>query len=118
MSLVRHTSGVVLEQRAVEDKSNEIVAVPHLLQGKDLTGTVTTIDSLLTQRSIADQIRHTGRRYLMVVKHNHPQLWAAIAECFEDPPWLVSERALTVSMCTPRKGMDGWKRAHWRAVGG
>jgi predicted transposase YbfD/YdcC len=93
VSLVRHTSGVVLEQRAVENKSNEIVAVPHLLAGKDLTGTVTTMDALLTQRSIASQIRKGGGHYLMVVKQNHPQLWAAIAECFDDPPWLTSERA-------------------------
>jgi predicted transposase YbfD/YdcC len=93
VSLVRHTSGVVLEQQAVADKSNEIMAVPYLLQGKDLTGTVTTMDALLTQRSIAAQIRQTGGHYVMVVKQNHPQLCAAIAECFQDPPWLASEQA-------------------------
>ena len=56
VSLVRHDSGVVLEQRAVDQKSNEIKAVPHLLQGQDLRGTVTTMDALLTQRAIAQQI--------------------------------------------------------------
>lgn len=86
----------MLEQRAVDGKSNEIMAVPYLLQDKDLTGTLTTMDALLTQRSIADQIRQRGGHYLMVVKQNHPQLCAAIAELFAEPPWLVSERASRV----------------------
>jgi predicted transposase YbfD/YdcC len=50
------------------------------------------MDALLTQRAIAAQIRQGGGHYLMVVKQNHPQLWAAIGECFQDPPWLASER--------------------------
>jgi len=54
--LVRHESGCVLGQRAVADKSNEITAVPLLLAGRHLRGTVTTMDALLTQHAIARQI--------------------------------------------------------------
>src|SRR5439155_24027190 len=42
VSLVRHESGTVLTQRAVGHKNNEIKAVPYLLAGQELTGTVTT----------------------------------------------------------------------------
>lgn len=92
VSLVRHGSGVVLSQRAVEGKSNEIKAVPHLLEGRDLRGTVTTMDALLTQRTIAQQIVNAGGDYLMAVKANQRELCLATAELFADPPWLTHEQ--------------------------
>lgn len=92
VSLVRH-SGVVLAQLAVADKANEIVAAPRLVADRDLTGTVTTMDALLTQRTFAAQIRQQGGHYLMVVKENQPDLAEAIAALFAAPPWLVTERA-------------------------
>lgn len=85
--------GAVLAQRAVADTANEIVAAPRLLAGRDLTGTVTTMDALLTQRTVAAQICQQGGHYLMVVTDNHPGLAAAIATVFTDPPWLRAERA-------------------------
>lgn len=86
ISLVRHDSGCVLGQRAVADKSNEITAVPLLLAGRHLGGTVTTMDALLTQHAIARQIRAQQGHYLMVVKANQPELYAHIALLFETPP--------------------------------
>jgi predicted transposase YbfD/YdcC len=91
VSLTRH-DGVVLGQAAVEAKANEIVAVPPLLAGRDLHGTVTTVDALLAQRALARQILAQGGHYLMVVKDNPPATAAAIAELFEQPPWLPHER--------------------------
>ena len=68
----------MLGQAAVDAKTNEITAVPTLLAGRDLTGTVTTMDALLTQRELAKQILSQGGHYLMVVKKNQPLLyWAA-----------------------------------------
>lgn len=92
VSLVRHGTGIVLSQRAVESKSNEIKAVPPLLQGRDLRGTVTTMDALLTQRAIAQQIVRAGGHYLMSVKANQRELCLATAELFADPPWLTHEQ--------------------------
>jgi len=86
VSLVRHDSGCVLAQRAVADKSNEITAVPLLLAGRDLRGTVTTMDALLTQRTLADQIPEQHGHYLMVVKENQPELYAQIELLFRVPP--------------------------------
>jgi predicted transposase YbfD/YdcC len=82
LGLVRHDDGRVLGQMAVAATGNEITAAPHLLARRDLTGTVTTMDALLTQRSLAQQIRGQGGHYLMVVKANQPELQAAIATLF------------------------------------
>lgn len=60
VSLVRHDTAYVLGQAAVDVKTNQITAVPDLLAGRDLTGTVTTMDALLTQRHIAEQILAQG----------------------------------------------------------
>jgi predicted transposase YbfD/YdcC len=93
VSLVRHGSGVVLNQVAVADKSNEITAVPHLLAKRDLTGTVTTMDALLAQRTLCQQILSQGGHYLVVVKRNHPVLYDDIALLFAGQPWTIDEKA-------------------------
>jgi predicted transposase YbfD/YdcC len=82
LGLVRHDDGRVLNQVAVAEKSNEITAAPRLLARRDLTGTVTTLDALLTQRRLAQQIRAQGGHYLMIVKPNQPDLHAAITTLF------------------------------------
>jgi len=82
VSLVRHDAACVLRQVAVTAKSNEITAVPRVLAGYDLTGTVVTMDALLTQRALARQIRHQGGHYLLVVKGNQSALYAAIEQLF------------------------------------
>jgi predicted transposase YbfD/YdcC len=86
VSLVRHGSARVRKQVRVSEKSNEITAVPVLLAGLDLGGTVTTMDSLLTQQAIARQIVAQNGQYLMVVKENQPTLFAAIELVFRCPP--------------------------------
>jgi predicted transposase YbfD/YdcC len=86
VGLARHGDGLVLGQLAVADKSNEITAAPRLLDGRDLTGTVTTMDAQLTQRKLARQIRDQGGHYLMVVKANQPDLATAIVALFATPP--------------------------------
>lgn len=95
VSLVHHESAVVLQQQAVDTKSNEITAVPALLQGRDLSGAVVTMDALLTQRSIAQQVLRQGGNYLMVAKQNQPELYSAIEQLFASPPWLAKEKALS-----------------------
>jgi len=98
VGLVRHGDGAVLGQVAVAAKSNEITAVPRLLAERDLMGTVTTLDALLTQRAIAAQIRAQGGHYLMVVKPNQPELHRAIERLFrEPPPPLAADRAATAT---------------------
>ncbi len=93
MGLVQHGSGIVLAQTEVEPKSNEIPAAPQWLAGRDLRGTVTTMDALLAQRDLAQQIVDQHGHYLMVVKRNQGKLYDAIALLFDQPPWLEREKA-------------------------
>jgi len=86
VSLVRHESARVRKQVRVSEKSNEITAVPALLAGLDLAGTVTTMDSMLCQQAIARQILMQQGQYLMVVKDNQPALFDAIELVFRCPP--------------------------------
>jgi predicted transposase YbfD/YdcC len=85
VSLVQHGSGVTLAQAAVAQKRNEITAVPALLRGRDLTDTILTMDALLTQRVLAQQIVSQGGYYLMIVKANQPRLRDDLALFFELP---------------------------------
>jgi predicted transposase YbfD/YdcC len=86
VSLVRHDSAYVLAQQAVAVKTNEITVVPTLLAGRDLTATVTTMDALLTQRSLAQQILAQHGHYLMIIKKNQPTLYEAAELVFREPP--------------------------------
>jgi predicted transposase YbfD/YdcC len=86
VSLVRHEHAYVLGQAAVDRKTNEITVVPGLLAERNLTGTVTTMDALLTQQQIAQQILAQGGHYLMIVKKNQPALYEAVALLFRMPP--------------------------------
>jgi predicted transposase YbfD/YdcC len=74
--------GVALGQVATEEKSNEITAIPQLLQQIDLTDTLITIDAMGCQKEIARQIVAGGGDFVIAVKDNQPTLRAAIAEFF------------------------------------
>lgn len=93
VSLVQHETGLTLAQVETDTKSNEIPAAAHLLAGRDLTNTVTTMDALHTQRALARQILDQHGHYFMVVKENQPTLYQAIELLFQQPPWLAQERA-------------------------
>ena len=75
--------GIVLMQVEVEDKENEIVAAPKLLQALDLRGKVVVGDAMQTQRALSIQIVDQGGDYLWLVKGNQPETQAAIAHLFE-----------------------------------
>src|SRR5262249_14235552 len=61
-----------LGQVVVAEKSNEITAIPELLQLLDISGALVTIDAMGCQREIADQIRTGGGDYVLAVKRNQP----------------------------------------------
>jgi len=65
---------VVFAQVAVQDKSNEITAIPKLLELIDLKGAVVTIDAIGTQREIAQKIIDGGGDSVLPVKDNQPAL--------------------------------------------
>ena len=68
-------------QVVVDAKSNEITAIPRLLELLDLHGALVTIDAMGCQKEIAKQIVDGGGDYLLSVKDNQPNLLADIQEC-------------------------------------
>lgn len=75
---------LVLGQAKVEDKENEIVALPALLDLLDLEGCIVTIDAMGCQKEIARQIIDKGADYALTVKGNHPDLLEDLSVCFEE----------------------------------
>jgi predicted transposase YbfD/YdcC len=63
-----------LGQVAVEDKSNEITAIPQLLDLLDVKGAIVTIDAMGCQKAIAQKITEQGGDYVLTVKDNQPNL--------------------------------------------
>ena len=74
---------LVLGQTKVADKSNEITAIPELLQLLDITGCIVTIDAIGTQTKIAETIVAGGGDYLLAVKENQGHLFEDIQCLFE-----------------------------------
>lgn len=66
---------LVLGQRKVAEKSNEITAIPELLRLLEIKGCIVTIDALGTQTKIAKQIVEAEGDYLLAVKHNQGKLY-------------------------------------------
>src|SRR3954453_5558283 len=73
---------VSLGQVAVDDKSNEITAIPRLLELLDLSGALVTIDAMGCQKEIAAKIVAGGGDYILAVKDNHPHLHQDIDDSF------------------------------------
>ena len=76
---------LVLGQEAVGDKSNEITAIPLLLERLALTGALVTIDAIGTQTKIAETIVRRGADYLLALKANRPVLFGDVEAFFADP---------------------------------
>ena len=77
---------LVLGQEATADKSNEITAIPLLLERLELRGALVTIDAMGTQTDIAEKIVERGGDYLLALKANRPLLHHEVEEFFKAPP--------------------------------
>jgi predicted transposase YbfD/YdcC len=93
-----HENGMILGQLETEEKSNEITAVPLLLDMIDVRGDIVTIDAMGCQKEIAAKIREKKADYVLAVKDNHPTLHEDIRAYFE---W---------AECKPNEIAS----AHWR----
>jgi len=77
-----HENGMVLGQLETEEKSNEITAIPQLLDAIDIEGDIVTIDAIGCQTQIAQKIRKKKADYVLAVKDNQPALHEQIREYF------------------------------------
>jgi predicted transposase YbfD/YdcC len=75
--------GIALGQIATEEKSNEITAIPQLLNQIDLTDSLITIDAMGCQKEIAHDIVAGGGDFVISVKDNQPKLRETIEAYFE-----------------------------------
>jgi len=75
-------NNLVLGQRKVDDKSNEITAIPKLLEALELSGTVVTIDAMGCQKTIAAKIVDKKADYILAVKENQGHLLEEMKDSF------------------------------------
>jgi predicted transposase YbfD/YdcC len=78
--------GLVLGQEAVEEKSNEITAIPLLLERLAIKGALVTIDAIACNPTIAQDINNAGADYLLAVKDNQPTLLGEMRGYFDTAP--------------------------------
>jgi predicted transposase YbfD/YdcC len=75
---------LVLGQVKVDEKSNEITAIPDLLDAVCVEGAVVTIDAAGCQTAIAQKVIEKGADYVLALKENQPNLMADVALLFDD----------------------------------
>src|SRR6266516_1985755 len=75
---------LVLGQLKVEEKSNEITAIPKLLTMLDIAGAIVTIDAMGCQKEIAKVITEQEADYVLALKENHPTLSEDVTQFFDE----------------------------------
>jgi predicted transposase YbfD/YdcC len=90
------TSRLVLGQEAVDEKSNEITAIPILLGRIELKDALVSIDAMGCNPDIAQNILNAEADYLLAVKDNQPTLHAEVKSYFDTAPSGEVERCETV----------------------
>jgi predicted transposase YbfD/YdcC len=78
-------AGIVLGQVKTSEKSNEITAIPELLEWLDVRGAIVTIDAMGCQKAIAEKIIEKGGDYLLALKGNQSSLHNDVRLHFEQP---------------------------------
>ena len=96
-----HENGVVLGQMKTDDKSNEITAVPDLLERLDIAGCIVTLDAMGCQKEIATQIIEQGGDYVLALKGNQGGLLNQAKALFDE---------------VQGKDFDDCKQSHTRTV--
>lgn len=124
-------TGLTLGQVAVDAKSNEITAMPPLLELLDLRDKIVTTDAMGCQRAIAERIIKGGGDYILAVKDNQPTLHAEIQAAFAAAatpparsPRLYTtedqghgrEEQRTVQVLPARGGLSAAQGAAWLGV--
>jgi predicted transposase YbfD/YdcC len=89
-----------LAQLPVDEKSNEITAIPPLLRLLELKGAIVTMDAMGTQKAVAQQIIDQKGDYVLALKDNHPHFYADVIDLLDyaiehrgDEPLIEPEQA-------------------------
>ena len=100
------SDGYCLGQKVVDEKSNEITAIPNLLDVINIKDGVVTIDAMGTQTAIVSKTKEKRADYVLSLKENQRNLYTDIKEYFEDEEFLENI-----------EGNDGYKRTVEKAHG-
>jgi len=120
-------NGLVLGEIATDEKSNEITAIPDLLNMLELKGCIVTIDAMGTQTDIAKTIIDRGADYVLAVKENQPLLYQDIelyfstesAECDSAKTTEKSHGRYETRECWASMDIDWlYNRDNWAGISG
>lgn len=105
---------LVLGQTLTEEKSNEITAIPELIDTLDIKGGTVTIDAMGTQTAIAEKIIDRGGDYILALKENQPTLLEDARLYFEEDYRNTSQDVLRQSGCYAYTAEKGHGRVETR----
>jgi len=104
--------GFCLGQKRVDEKTNEITAIPELLDSLNVKGHIVTTDAMGTQTEIVKKIRKRGADYVLALKGNQASLHDDVKLYFEGPK-ILSGCAYTKTMEKARGGIE--TREYWQS---
>ena len=104
-------NGFCLGQKRVDEKSNEITAIPELLDSLNVRGHIITTDAMGTQTEIVSKIRKKRADYVLALKGNQGTLYEDVKLYFEDPA-ILSTCAYTKTVEKARGSIE--KREYWQ----
>src|SRR2546428_1811298 len=127
LSVYEVRTGLVLAQRSVVEKENEITAVKDLLDPVYVKDRVWTADAIHTQKAACQRIEQFGGKYLFFFKDNHPTAHEDLALYFQDPDadqstWNVFSHTekghgrLTTRTVRTTTEMNEWFAGEWAGV--
>jgi predicted transposase YbfD/YdcC len=103
--------GFCLGEKRVDEKSNEITAIPELLDALNVKGHIITADAMGTQTEIVKKIRKKQADYVLALKGNQGRLYEDVKLYFRDPG-LLAGSAYTKTVEKARGGVE--KREYWQ----
>jgi predicted transposase YbfD/YdcC len=109
-------AGLTLGQVAVDEKSNEITAIPELLELLSLKGAIVTIDAMGMQKEIVEKINEKEADYVIGLKDNQPTLAADMRELVEEGCQTNFENLKTDVYTTAEKAHGGVEQRDIRAI--
>lgn len=84
VSAFSHECGLVIGQLACEEKSNEITAIPKLLDMLEINGCIVTIDAMGTQKDIAEKVISKDADYILSLKENQKTMYRDVKLYLDD----------------------------------
>jgi predicted transposase YbfD/YdcC len=127
LSLYECHSGIVLTQRAVQSKENEISAAAALVHPALVKGRIISTDAMHTQKKWCASVHGYDGYYLTIVKKNHPQMYQDLLDFFDDPDaeqqeWQYAKSVqkghgrLEVREIWTSTQMNAWFEIEWAGV--